>query len=200
MAESEHFVAFDPGKHTGAAIFNNEGKLVVCSEIACGESVPAYLEALSNLRNKNNVRFALIENYVNFGKMRPNAHEVVAQIWAIKFVYAQHIMVFTNQWNPQKVGDRYKKEGIYPALFREAPLVKSPHAIDAAIMGGVIWKKAEQLSYANPFDALLFLALTKRIYPRIKDQNPWRGEEFIKFLEKRRAGDDCFIPGEKRTI
>lgn len=176
------FLSADPGIETGIGIFNSNGALLTNGVIKDRSTIREYLEQLQAVKEKWNVRFALIEEYQNFGKARVNAHKVYAQIRALQDVFQNHVMVYTVQWNPRHLSDRHKKNVWFPAVFNRIA-VDSGHAIDACLMGSVIFGKTRERASGKPFESLEYIALTSKRFPKQSETSPWSYGEYFDWLK-----------------
>ena len=125
------FCSIDPGKTTGIALFDQFGAFKASYTLE-DNGAADYINKLLAFKLRYEVRFALIEMYVNFGKYRPNAFKVQEEVRFCKEVFPLHILVKTCQWNPKAYKDRMKRQ--MAAQYLNCVFANS-HCTDAALMG-----------------------------------------------------------------
>ncbi len=161
-----NLASFDPGKLTGAAIFDQYGKIITGSTIVYEGFYP-YVDRLEKMKAHHNIDFAFIERYENFrGVYRKNAFKVQKQVGLIQEIFPNHIMVHPRQWNNQGWKPAFKKIMCCDEFGRE---FGSEHVNDAALMGSKIFQKAQAGLGSETFQALQYLSQTKREWPRNRD-------------------------------
>ena len=163
-----NIISCDPGSPMGSAIFSPHGKLLKASQIVC-EGNALYLERLQKIKKHNSIDIAFIEDYYHFpGVVQKCSFSIKEQIGLLKAVFPDFIIIHTKQWNPYDWQEAYKRLVAMDIFGRE---FDSGHTTDAALMGNNIFQKAQVGIGEETFQALKWLAQTKRIWPKNHDQS-----------------------------
>ena len=165
-----NFISIDPGSSdpTGVAIFDQTGKLLLTGSVRYFSAVN-YAEQFGKIIKKHDIRFAMIENFVVFsGMKRHNSFKVQAQVQQLSEIFEHHIMINPAQWNGQKWKDAYKRKIALDIFGKQ---FNNSHETDAALMGDFIFRKAQVSLGEAVWEALNWLARTKKKWPTMKEQS-----------------------------
>ena len=155
----------DPGKVTGVGIWDDKGKLVAVETVRDGGQLVDYIEKVRGIKIEYSIEFALIENYCNYGRHRPNAANVREQIRVWTDVFENHILILNQQWEKVKYHSRYKKQ----IVEQDFGVKVNEHGADAVLMGRNVFQFADY-RYADGFEYLRKLAEGGGKWPTVKER------------------------------
>lgn len=176
------FFSIDPGAPTGITFWLTYAT-PAWSMTVREKDAQKYIKALNVLADIHKPEFAIIEDYATFASGPKSVNRtrvsfnVVGQIYCLKSVFKNHVMVHTSQWNGQRWNDKTKKAMVKDIYLFDG--CRNKEEVDSFLLGAKIMEKVRFRvgSIPGAMRGMFMLAQGGGKFPRQSDPSPWHDLE-----------------------